>query len=175
MSKQNLVDKAEIIRWIRDILIALVIALCISFFVKPTVVVGESMEPNFKDGDYLVTTRIFSVNELHKGDVVTFKAPDGDLYIKRVIGLPGDRIEVKNDKVYINGKEDDQSYTQKGITDGEVAVTVPENAVFCMGDNRTNSHDSRSQDIGCIKINRLKWKVQARILPVNKVTTTFKS
>ena len=69
-------DKA-IIMWIRDIILAVVIALCISFFVKPTIVKGKSMQPNFKDGDYLLATKIFSVESLEKGDVVTFKAPDG--------------------------------------------------------------------------------------------------
>ena len=62
--------KTEMIEWIRDLIIALIIAVCVSFFVKPTVVAGESMEPNFRDGDYLIAVRIFGVDSLKKGDVV---------------------------------------------------------------------------------------------------------
>ena len=160
-----------LLKWIRDIVIAVIIALCISVLIKPTIVKGESMEPNLKDGNYLIATKIFSVESLKKGDVVTFKGPDGRTFIKRVIGLPGDKVEVKEGKVYINGIEDDQSYTLDGQTDEKVSVTVPQDSVFCMGDNRLKSHDSRSDDVGCVSIDELRWKVQVRLLP--KITTDF--
>ena len=173
MNKDVTEKKADYSGWLKDIAIALTIALCISFFIKPTIVNGESMEPNFSDGDYLIATRIFSLDSLRKGDVVTFRHTDGRLFIKRVIGVPGDKVKIKDGTVYINGIEDDQSYTNEGITNGEINLTVPDDTVFCMGDNRLNSHDSRDEDVGCISIDKLKWKVQARILPINRATTGF--
>ena len=160
--------KSETINLIKDIVIAIVIALCVSWLIKPTIVKGESMNPTLDEDDYLIATRILSVDSLKKGDIVTFRYSDGKIFVKRVIGLPGDNVVVTDGKVYINGKEDDQSYTLDGQTDEEVDVTVPDDAVFCMGDNRLNSHDSRNKDVGCVTLKSLKWKVRARIYPFRK-------
>lgn len=91
-------------------------------------------------------------------------------YIKRVIGLPGDHIEIKDGKVYINGEKIEENYLQPGvITDNGrghcVELTVPENTVFVMGDNRSQSTDSRA--FGCIPLEKIESKVWIRIWPLN--------
>lgn len=91
-------------------------------------------------------------------------------YIKRVIGLPGDHIVIKDGKVYINDKEIEESYLQPGVVtdDGNgycIDVTVPENTVFAMGDNRSQSTDCRC--FGCIPLEKIESKVWIRIWPLN--------
>lgn len=91
-------------------------------------------------------------------------------YIKRVIGLPGDHVVIEDGKVYINDKLQDESYLQPGVvTDNGkgycVDLVVPENSVFVMGDNRTQSTDSRC--FGCIPLERIESKVWIRIWPIN--------
>ena len=93
-------------------------------------------------------------------------------YIKRVIGLPGDHIEIKDGKVYINDKELEESYLQPGVITDDysgrgycVDLIVPENTVFAMGDNRTQSTDSRC--FGCIPLEKIESKVWIRIWPLN--------
>ena len=92
-------------------------------------------------------------------------------YIKRVIGLPGDRVEIKNDRVYINGEELEEPYLQEGIlTDMEKGafydnIIVPENTVYVMGDNRGASIDSRV--FGCIPLEKIESKLAFRFWPFN--------
>lgn len=91
-------------------------------------------------------------------------------YIKRVIGLPGDHIQISNGKVYINGEELDEPYLQEGVTTnmGKYAFSdliVPENCVFAMGDNREHSTDSRA--FGCIPLEKIEGKVLIRFWPLN--------
>lgn len=91
-------------------------------------------------------------------------------YIKRVIGLPGDHIEIRDGKVYLNGEEFQESYIQSGVvTDNGhgncTNITVPENCVFAMGDNRAQSSDCRR--FGCIPLDKIESKVWIRIWPLN--------
>ena len=91
-------------------------------------------------------------------------------YIKRVIGLPGEHVEIKNSKVYINGEELEENYLQEGIVTDVTGVgfddfTVPENCVFAMGDNRNHSTDCRA--FGCIPLEKIESKVALRIWPLN--------
>src|SRR3954469_25046316 len=103
--------KNETFEWVKSILGALVIAFIIrSFFFTPIVVDGESMNPTLQDKDRMVVTKI---GEPKRFDIVVFHAPDGRDYIKRVIGLPGDSIEYKNDVLYINGKAYNEPYLEK--------------------------------------------------------------
>lgn len=124
-----------------------------AFLFRPYQVNGHSMDPTFQNGEYVLTNLItVRVNGVHRGDVIVFVAPpekDKD-YIKRVIGLPGDRIKLDNGDVYLNGKKLDQSFlptdvrTNGGSFLGEDSeVVVPENDYFVMGDNRPFSSDSR--------------------------------
>lgn len=140
---------------IQSILVAAAIFLIIYMFLfRPFQVNGESMFPNFKNTEYVLTNLIaLRTSKIQQGDVIVFKAPpepDKD-FIKRVIGLPGDSIMLKDGDVYVNGNKFDQSsflkpdvktYGGSFLKDGDT-VTVPANEYFVMGDNRPYSSDSR--------------------------------
>jgi signal peptidase I len=172
--------KNEIWEWIKTLLIALVLALLVrSFLLSPIVVEGASMEPTLQDQDYLVVSKL---GEPERFDIIVFHANEEQDYIKRVIGLPGDRIEYKDDVLYINGKAYDEPYLdeyKKEISDGlltdsftlkDTAVgqeTVPEGTLFVMGDNRRYSKDSRH--IGAIPMDQVVGKAKVVFWPLNEM------
>lgn len=173
--------KQIILEWVRDIIIAVLIAVAISMVIKPTVVKESSMEPNFYANDYLFLNRLAYKfgNEPEKGDVIVFRSHSDNLLddkgknkllIKRVIGVPGDKIKITGGQVYINGEPDDQSYTNDGDTTGEVSeMTVPDGGLFCMGDNRRVSVDSRSKDVGFVDQDTIVGKAVFRLLPLSSI------
>ena len=168
----------NLLEWIRDIVIAVIIAAIILAFFKPIIVQQESMQPNFYSGDYLITSRqayrLFGQPE--RGDVIVFKS---HLYdekgkqknlIKRIIGLPGDTVEIKNGDVYINGELLQEEYVAEQGLSGEMeAVTVPEGRLFVMGDNRRVSQDSTSPEVGTIEMDSIVGKVVLRLYPFNQI------
>lgn len=162
--------------WIKDIALAVVIALIVVQFIKPTIVKESSMEPNFYANDYLfVSKQSYRFSEPKMGDVVVFhsslKTETGKekLLIKRIIGLPGDKIDIKDGLVYINGEKISQEYTNDNYTNGEIdGLVVPKGHVFCMGDNRLVSIDSRYPEVGCVDMDELVGKVVLRLYPFNK-------
>ena len=176
-TEKNGSDKLTIGELIKDIVIAIVIAFIIVQFIKPTIVMESSMEPNFYERDYLLVSRMaYKFDKMpQKGDVIIFKSDlqteDGKdkLLIKRVIGLPGDQITIQDGNVSINGELDDQSFTSEGYTPGDIDVTVPEGELFCMGDNRPVSIDSRSEEVGCVEMGRVVGKAVFRAFPFNKI------
>ena len=101
--------------------------------------------------------------------------PVPKLFIKRVIGLPGDVIDIHDGQVSINGEKDDQGYTRDGVTDepdGDLkAHKVPEGTIFCLGDNRLNSMDSRYAGVGDVSMERVTGKVVMRIYPFGRFGT----
>lgn len=159
--------------WIKDIAIAMLIAIVIVQFVKPTIVKQSSMEPNFHDKDYLfVSKQAYRFNEPKRGDVVVFDSSltdeDGNdkLLIKRIVGLPGEKLDIIDEKVYINGVLLDETYTMDGTTYGEISdLVIPAGMYFCMGDNRDVSIDSRDPAVGCVDERQLVGKVFFRLFP----------
>ena len=137
----------------KTVLIALLIVVPIrAFLFQPFFVRGQSMEPNFENGDYLIIDEIsYRFVEPKRGEVVVFKYPHNpsQRYIKRIIGLPGDIIEIREGLVMIQeGEEskvlDESTYLAPNIqTLGDVKVSLNENEYFVLGDNRTLSSDSR--------------------------------
>jgi signal peptidase I len=107
---------------------------------------GDSMEPNLHNGEYVLIDKIsYLLHPPERGDVVVFTPPNNERdYIKRVIGLPGDTVEVKGGQIYVNGVALDEPYLQQVILRNEPARVVEEGRYFVLGDNRNNSSDSRS-------------------------------
>ncbi len=139
-----------------DILEIIVLAVGIFLIVyllilRPHKIKGQSMHPNFPDGEYLLTEKVtYYTKDPQRGDVVVFKPPiSEDEFIKRVIGLPGETVLVKDGKVYLNGEllREDYIKVQTGggsfLNEGDEYI-VPENNYFVMGDNRPHSSDSRA-------------------------------
>jgi signal peptidase I len=163
-----------ILLWVRDIAIALVIALLIMHFIKPTIVNGYSMENTLHEKDYLlVNKQANEVSDLKHGDIIVFRsdlktADNDDMnLIKRVIGTPGDRVSIKDEEVYVNDEKQDDSYTKDGYTAGDMEeVTVPEGTVFVLGDNRQNSEDSRYAEVGFVTEDRFIGKAFFRLFPI---------
>src|SRR5690554_1503799 len=134
-----------------DIIEVIVFAIAIFLFIyllvlQPHKIKGSSMEPNFPDGEFLLTDKVtYRFREPERGDVVVFEAPgaNGDEFIKRIIGLPGDTVSVMDNSVYINGQRLDEPYLADSLPipsgmflkDGST-FTVPANNYIVMGDNR---------------------------------------
>lgn len=149
------------------VIVALLIVVPIrTFLVQPFFVKGESMAPAFQDQEYLLIDEFsYRLGEPRRGDVVVFHYPNDkrQYYIKRVVGLPGERVKAENNQVKIYSREhlaglvlDEQAYVS-GETPGNFDVTLKANEYFVLGDNRNRSYDSRS------------WGALDRALIVGKV------
>ena len=170
--------KKELIEWIKDLLIAIVVAVLILQVIQPTIVCEHSMENTFHESDYLFVYKLAykGKNEPQYGDVVIFKS-DLELangakknLIKRVIGTPGDTLAIKDGMVYLNGEALDEPYTKDGFTNGDIdEFTIPEGKLFCMGDNRLGSSDSRDSRIGLVDEKSLMGKAVFRLLPLKQI------
>ena len=165
--------------WIWSFIVAFIIVGGVYFFLgRPFTVSGASMYPTLHNGDRMVLSK---VGDIHRFDVVILKAPDENVeYIKRVIGMPGDTIEMKNGVLYINGKKVDQpfintealakqtvfidDFTLESLT-GE--SKVPEGKYFVLGDNRGVSKDSRM--IGFIDRSAIEGKAVFTIWPFGRI------
>jgi signal peptidase I len=138
---------------VKIVILALLIVAPIRLFIfQPFFVKGQSMEPNFENGDYLFVDEIsYRLNDPQRGEVVVFKYPNdvSQRYIKRIIGLPGETVEIKDGiiEIFNENREivlKEESYLpQSALTLGEVNITLGENEYFVMGDNRVASSDSR--------------------------------
>lgn len=170
--------KENIREWTSALISAVAVGVIIVQFVMPTVVSGISMEPAFEGKDYLLISRQAYAGKRapRRGDVIVFRShlkdedgKDKNL-IKRVVGLPGESVSVKGGKVYINGEELEEDYLKDGITNGNVEpVIVPEENVFCLGDNRLHSTDSRSLAVGFVDKAQIEGKVFFRVFPFNRM------
>lgn len=211
MNEETKAKMKDIFEWIYCIIIAVVLALLIRYYVgTPTIVKQSSMYPTFKQNERLILNRIYRTKKTvpQRGEVITFESPslsyvdpsNADLnnptaeyenehngwfskfvynvleigktsYIKRVIGLPGEHVQIKDGKVYINGEELEENYLSENVvtesTDGAFTdLVVPEGTVFVMGDNRGASSDSRR--FGCIPYDKIESKVCLRFWPLNR-------
>lgn len=164
--------KLELIENIEFIIIFLIIFLPVRFFIfEPFVVVGESMEPNFHSADYLIICKVcIKLGAINRYDVVIFKPPvdESKYYIKRVIGLPGERVYLRGNEVYIYNKENpkgfklEESYLkEKNFYMEEQTFELNDDEYFVLGDNREESYDSRKW--GPLKKERIIGKVILRI------------
>jgi signal peptidase I len=157
----------KVLTWIFLIIVTIMCALVVTYFMgQMRVNVGQSMEATLKDGDkVLVNTIKYKMGEPKRGEVIAFK-PNGNQnsysYIRRVVGLPGDTVQIREGIIYINDRvllesADIPPMSFAGIA--EEPVLVQEDEVFVLGDNRNNSEDSRYAYIGNIKLKDIEGKV----------------
>lgn len=162
--------KSQAREWIESIVIAIVIAIVIKAFVFETVLVeGSSMLPTLKDRDRLAVNRIgYRLGKPEHGDIVVFEYPADPslIFIKRVIGVEGDRVEIKGHKVYVNGLELDEPYINEKPLGDFPEVVVPPGTVFVLGDNRNDSRDSRYTDVGFIPLENIRGEAFLRMWPM---------
>jgi len=166
-NKQHLYD---LLSWSFGIVLAIFLSfVIIMFFGIKTSMVGSSMEPVIYSGQNVLINRVaYNMSSPQRGDVIVFK-PNGNknshFYIKRVVGLPGETVQIYNGKVYINGavlNDDVASDTKEGgIATQEIVLATDE--YFVLGDNRVNSEDSRSANIGNVKTSMIEGKAWYRL------------
>ncbi|CDN43598.1 MULTISPECIES: signal peptidase I [Paenibacillus] len=156
--------RKEVFEWVKALAIAAILVWLIRWFLfAPFAVDGPSMQPNFHTGERLIVNKIiFDIRQPHRGEVVVFHVPqEGRDFIKRVIALPGDKVKVEGDDVFVNDVKQDEPYLKQAIEEankkGELwnqtgpnfpnenvtEGTVPADSFLAMGDNRSNSEDSR--------------------------------
>ncbi|OGK28901.1 signal peptidase I [Candidatus Roizmanbacteria bacterium RIFCSPHIGHO2_02_FULL_40_9] len=149
------------------------------FVMQPHLVKGSSMDDSFHNGQYILTNKLaYRFGHLSRGDVIVFESPENkDIdFIKRIIGLPGDRIKIENRDVFVNGialkeyyiKDKTDVYENGFMREGE-EIVVPKNEIFVLGDNRPRSSDSRI--FGPIPVQGVIGKVFFRYFPADKVGT----
>ncbi|MBO8464005.1 MAG: signal peptidase I [Firmicutes bacterium] len=161
--------KKELLSWVTMIAIALGVGLFISKgLIVNAEIPSESMENTIMTGDRLIALRTaYWFSDPERGDIVVFHYPDDetDLYIKRVIGTPGDTVEGKDGKVYVNGEELEEPYIKEEIEEDFGPYTVPEDSYFMMGDNRNESWDSRFWENTYVKKEKILGKAFVRYYP----------
>ncbi len=170
----------ELWSWIRSILVALlIIILARQFLIGNYIVKGESMMPNLKNGDRLIVNKMaYRVGAPHRFDIIVFHATASEDYVKRIIGLPGDTVSYRDDRLYVNGKPVKETYlnaykkrlsareklTENFSIKGKTGkMRVPKHMLWVMGDNRRNSEDSRF--FGFVNENQVVGKVDLRYWP----------
>lgn len=149
--------------WLPYIIIIVFILLFRTFVATPAVVNGYSMETTLHDKELVMVNKINLKKNLKRFDIVIAKT-DKELLIKRVIGLPNEKIEYRNNKLYINGKEIEDKV--KDISTNNFKVETKNNEYYLLGDNRTISKDSRY--FGPFNINKIKGRVKFIIYPFNR-------
>ena len=175
--KINLSLFQEILIWIVEIAITIGIAVVLTYFfgVRSTVV-GPSMSPQLEDGDEVLIDRFFYKFISPKaGDVIAF-LPNGNTnthyYLKRVIAVPGDMVQIKDGAVYVNGEDYVEETQTARIEDAGIAeteITLAEDEYFVLGDNRNNSEDSRFANIGNVREDYIIGKAWFIIAPRDKL------
>ncbi len=161
------------------ILYALIIVVCIyvmpRYVIQRTIITGHSMENTLQDQDNVLVEKLFfGLSDPKRFDIVMFY-PYGeekeDYYVKRVIGLPGETIQIIGEEIYINGEKLEETYGKQPITYQGIAeepLTLGEDEYFLMGDNREVSFDSRYEEIGAVHRDLIEGKALLRIWPLKQ-------
>mgnify|MGYP002650882336 CR=1 FL=1 len=165
--------KKEAIEYLKAIVTALVLAFFIITFVARSFRVdGMSMEPSLHNGERVMVNKVlYHFAQPQRGDVVVFPYPlePKNMFIKRVIGVPGDEVKIRDGITYINDVAIEEPYIYAKSFNDYGPVVVPEGRVFVMGDNRNNSTDSRDTRVGCVDERDIMGAAVLRVLPFGKI------
>jgi signal peptidase I len=159
--------------WLRDLIISLAIsAFIIIFLYQPVKVEGTSMMPSLDDQERIFVNKfVYRLEPIQRGDIVVFRYPrdPSKSFIKRVIGLAGDRIRIDGGEVFVNGQPLDEDYVPRAYADERSykETVVPENSYFVLGDHRTMSNDSR--DFGPVASSYIYGKAVFGYWPMDKL------
>jgi signal peptidase I len=159
--------------WVRDLIISLAIsAFIIVFLYQPVKVEGTSMMPSLEDQERIFVNKfVYRLEPIERGDIVVFRYPrdPSKSYIKRVIGMAGDRIRIDGGQVYVNEQALDEDYVPPAYTDARSypEMTVPTNSFFVLGDHRSMSNDSR--DFGSVNQSFIYGKAVFGYWPMDKL------
>ena len=165
---------SSIIEWVICIIVAVILTYLIKTFLFDIIrVSGTSMVPTLNDKDIVGVEKLsLYKNKFDYNDIVIFDSGNEkhQVYIKRVIGLPGDTVEIKDGGVYVNGEHLNETYLDpNAITTGDLSVTLDNSHIFVLGDNREVSEDSRQ--LGPIAIESIQGHAVFRFFPLNKIGT----
>ena len=166
-----------IVKWVFEIIVTLVFAVLVAISAFQTVTLHESaMEPTYSVGQkFFVNRALYKIKSPKRGDVIVFKtsaSDDAALHIRRVIGLPGETVQIKEGQIYINGNVYEENGAYQEIADGglaDSAITLESGEYFVLGDNRNNSEDSRFSDIGNISKKYIVGKIWFTVSPKSKI------
>lgn len=162
------------------VIYGLIIYVCLFFVpeyvLQRTQVEGPSMENTLHDDDYLMVEKIsYHLDALKRFDIIVFypygRENKEEYFVKRLIGLPGETIQIKGEDIYINGEVIEENYGKDPITYAGIAkepITLGEDEYFVMGDNREISFDSRYEEVGILSKNNIGGKAILRVWPLNK-------
>lgn len=168
----------DVVSWILYVAFLVAMVYLVNTFVtQRTMVSGNSMYPYLHDGDQLMMDKIsYRFKDPERFDIVVLRVDDGtkkgELYIKRIIGLPGESVQITDGKIYINGEQLEETYGEEEIQNGGRAVegvTLGEDEYFVLGDNRNNSDDSRYDTVGNLKRERIVGKAFVRLWPFDRI------
>lgn len=169
----DLRDVKEFVKdFIKYIIVIIVVLIIFTYVISIQQVIGKSMEPNFYQNDIVLISKLnYKIHDIKRKDVVVFEYNEYKNLIKRVIGLPGDKIEYKNNTLYINDKAYKEDYINTKTDDFSLKDleynTIPDDMYLVLGDNRENSLDSRN--FGLIKKEQVIGKVVLRFWPLNRL------
>lgn len=173
--KKETSSNSEFFQWILTFAIAVVIALCVNHFVLVNAEIPSgSMENTIMTGDRVFGNRLsYTFSEPERFDIIIFRYPDDEsqLFIKRIIGLPGETVEIHNGQIFIDGSAAPlEDVETKEFMQGSFGpYTVPDNCYFVMGDNRNNSKDSRYWEHTFVTKDEIIGKAFLRYWPLNKL------
>jgi signal peptidase I len=157
--------------WVETLLTTFLIFFIVeSFVVQGFKVYGSCMEPNLFTGERLLGNKLaYHLHNVHRGDIVVFRPPHrpDTPFIKRVVALPGETVEIRHSQVYIDGTPLSEPYLRYMWRDNRPAERVPDGFLFVMGDNRDNSSDSRSW--GDVPVKNVEAKAWLRYWPLSRV------
>lgn len=158
--------------WLIPIILAILLAVIINKFILYKIVVpSPSMSPTVEVGNQLFVTKVYNTSNIKRGDVLVFNSDElHELLLKRVIGLPGDNVEIKKDgSVYVNGEKIKEDYVKYPGGKTDMSFNVPEGKFLMLGDNRANSDDARYWTNPYIDSKDIDAKAQIIIYPFNRI------